>query len=346
MKDNIQPVKDRQGRKYNLTFNNPLDMIPPMSHDEIKKAVGTLGSVSYWCLADEIGLNEHTPHTHLYLYSASPIRFSTIKKRFPQAHIELAYGDSQENRAYILKEGKWKNTEKTETSIQGTFEEFVVMPIRESMSARGELQFIYEMIESGLSTAEILKAYPQAMRYLDKIDRARQLLIEEKYKNTWRDLTVTYIFGLTETGKTRSIMEKYGYSNVFRITDYDHPFDSYKNNSVLIFEEFRSSIKIQNMLNYLDGYPCELPARYNNKTACYLEVYIITNIFLEQQYVNIQVESPETWKAFLRRIDQVIWYQDKDTIITYDSVNEYLERNNQFHSLTKEEQECLPFEQI
>ena len=107
MKNNIQPVKDRQGRKYNLTFNNPLDMIPPMSHDEIKKLVGTLGSVSYWCLADEIGLNEHTPHTHLYLYSASPIRFSTIKKRFPQAHIELAYGDSQENRDYILKEGKW-----------------------------------------------------------------------------------------------------------------------------------------------------------------------------------------------------------------------------------------------
>ncbi len=233
MKNNIQTVKDRQGRKYNLTFNNPLNMIPPMSHDEIKKAVGTLGSVSYWCLADEIGLNEHTPHTHLYLYSASPIRFSTIKKRFPQAHIELAYGDSRENRAYILKEGKWKNTEKTETSIQGTFEEFGVMPIRESMSARGELQFIYEMIESGLSTAEILKAYPQAMRYLDKIDRARQLLVEEEYKNTWRDLTVTYLFGMTETGKTRSIMEKFGYSNVFRITDYDHPFDSYKNNSVI-----------------------------------------------------------------------------------------------------------------
>ena len=346
MKNNIQTVKDRQGRKYNLTFNNPLNMIPPMSHDEIKKAVGTLGSVSYWCLADEIGLNEQTPHTHLYLYSASPIRFSTIKKRFPQAHIELAYGDSRENRDYLLKTGKWKNSEKAETSVPGTFEEFGVMPIRESMSARGELQFIYEMIESGLSTAEILKAYPQAMRYLDKIDRARQLLVEEEYKNTWRDLTVTYIFGMTETGKTRSIMEKFGYSNVFRITDYDHPFDSYKNNSVIIFEEFRSSIKIQNMLNYLDGYPCELPARYNNKTACYLDVYIITNIFLEQQYVNIQVESPETWKAFLRRIHKVIWYQDKDTIITYDSVNEYLERNNQFYSLTKEEQECLPFEPI
>ena len=75
-------------------------------------------------------------------------------------------------------------------------------------------------------------------------------------------------------------MEKYGYSNVFRVTDYIHPFDSSKNHSVIIFEEFRSSLKIQDMLNYLDGYPCELSARYNNKTACYLEVYIISNILL------------------------------------------------------------------
>ena len=81
--------------------------------------------------------------------------------------------------------------------------------------------------------------------------------------------------------------------------DYTHPFDSYKStHKIIIFEEFRSSIKIQDMLNYLDGYPCELVARYNNKIACYLEVFLISNILLEQQYVNIQAESPETWKAF------------------------------------------------
>lgn len=69
-------------------------------------------------------------------------------------------------------------------------------------------------------------------------------------------------------------MEKYGYGNVFRITDYTHPFDNYKNQEVVIFEEFRSSLKIQDMLNYLDDYPCELVARYNNKIACYLTAYI------------------------------------------------------------------------
>ena len=56
------------------------------------------------------------------------------------------------------------------------------------------------------------------------------------------------------------------------------------------------------MLNYLDGYPCELPCRYNNKLACFTKVYIITNIPFAQQYANIQTESKETWRAFCRRI--------------------------------------------
>lgn len=340
----VETMKDRQTRKYNITFNNPLVMIPPMTHEQIKLEVGKLGSVVYWCMADEIGLTEQTPHTHVYIYSASPIRFSTIKNRFPQAHIESAYGTSEENRNYILKAGKWEKTNKTETSIPGTFEEFGEMPSKEKMSAKGELQFIYDMIESGFNTAEILRVFPQAMRYLEKIDRTRQLLIEDEYKNTWRDLKVTYIYGKTETGKTRSVMEEYGYSNVFRITDYTHPFDSYKNHQVIIFEEFRNSLKIQDMLNYLDGYPCELVARYNNKIACFQTVFLISNVPLEFQYINIQTESPATWQAFLRRIHKVVHYEDTGEITTYHSVKEYFERDTGFHTLTKEEQCRLPFE--
>lgn len=211
------------------------------------------------------------------------------------------------------------------------------------MNAKGELQFIYDMIESEYTTAEILRTFPQAIRYLEKIDRTRQILIEDEYKNMWREMSIFYIFGKTETGKTRSVMEKYGYGNVFRVTDYTHPFDNYKNQKVVIFEEFRSSLRIQDMLNYLDGYPCELVARYNNKIACYMKVYIISNIPLEQQYTNIQTESPSTWLAFLRRIHKVIWYQDVKNIITYDSVNEYMERDNDFRDLTDGEQERLPF---
>ena len=86
---------------------------------------------------------------------------------------------------------------------------------------------------------------------------------------------------------------------------------------VVIFEEFRSSFKIEDMLNYLDGYPLMLPSRYNDKEACYTKVYITTNWTLGQQYKNVQTEHPTTWQAFLRRIHKVYNFDiSKDTPVS------------------------------
>ena len=152
---------------------------------------------------------------------------------------------------------------------------------------------------------------PDGMLHIDKVERVRYAVMQEQFKNTFRQLEVYYCYGKAGCGKTRSIMEKYGYENVSRITDYKHPFDNYKGQDVIIFEEFRSSLKIQDMLNYLDGYPLDLPCRYNNKIACFTKVYIISNIPLNEQYTDIQRNYEETWKAFLRRIKQVLFYSDK-----------------------------------
>ena len=62
------------------------------------------------------------------------------------------------------------------------------------------------------------------------------------------------------------------------------------------------------MLNYLDVYPLSLPARYNDKVACYTKVYITSNISLNEQYKNIQTLRSETWRTFLRCIHKVIEY--------------------------------------
>ena len=50
-------------------------------------------------------------------------------------------------------------------------------------------------------------------------------------------------------------------------------FEGYHGQEVLVFEEFSGQIPIEDMLNYLDIYPLSLPARYNDKTACYTKVY-------------------------------------------------------------------------
>ena len=96
---------------------------------------------------------------------------------------------------------------------------------------------------------------------------------------------------------------------ICRITSYRNGkgvlFDNYVNNDVLVFEEFSSNIPIEEMLNYLDCYPLMLPARYSDKVACYTTVYITSNMPLKMQYIDIQRNKPETWKAFLRRINHV-----------------------------------------
>ena len=164
---------------------------------------------------------------------------------------------------------------------------------------------ILEMVEAGASDGEIMRAYPSAMNHLKNIEQARQTLLEEKYGVDWRTVEVTYIWGETGVGKTRSVVEKYGYKNVFRVTNYTHPFDGYKGQDVILFDEFRSSLKFSDMLAYIDGHPVMLPCRYADKVACYTKVYIISNIPLEKQYPLVQVEEPAGYAAFRRRIKEV-----------------------------------------
>ena len=113
-------TKNTQARKWLLTINNPLSC--GLDHDRLVELL-QLFCPDYFCLADEIA-STGTYHTHVFLYSASPIRFGTIKNRFPTAHIDKASGTAAENRDYIRKEGKWAETAKVQTSVAGTFLEF------------------------------------------------------------------------------------------------------------------------------------------------------------------------------------------------------------------------------
>lgn len=295
-------ITDSRCRKWQITINNPLEK--GYTHDKIKEILKQYKGCSYWCMSDEKGNKEETYHTHVFIYCNSAVKFSVMKKRFEGGHFEMARGTSAENREYVFKIGKWLNTTKEETRIEGTQEEWGECPI-ERQGARNDIADLYDMIKQGMSDYEILEEMPESLLNLEKIERARQTVRQELYKDTFRHLEVAYIWGLTGTGKTRSIMDKYGYSNVFRITDYMHPFDNYKGQEVVVFEEFRSSVKISEMLNYLDGYPLELPCRYANKFACFTKVYIITNIPLGQQYPSIQCDEYETFRALLRRVRNV-----------------------------------------
>ena len=325
--------KDRQARGWQITINNPKDK--DMGHYKIKEVLKAIPSMVYWCMCDEVG-EQGTEHTHIYIKTRNPIKFSTLKNKFPAAHIEKAQGTPQENRDYIRKEGKWEDTEKKETNLVDTFEEWGELP-KGHKGKRSDLSILFDMIENGMSNSEILRQNPDYLKYLNHIERTRQALREEEFKNRWREIECFYVFGETNTNKTRTWMEKYGYENVYRITNYNGNavWDGYRGQDVIIFEEYRSQILISELLTWCEGYPnCSLRARYADKVACFTKVAFISNIPLEEQYPNVQEDSPATWRAFLRRIQKVYHHITKDNIIEYKSVDDYMHRGEGFQPLT------------
>lgn len=292
-----------QFRNFCLTINNE-----DRSDKELFEYCKELNNIKYFVFQREIG-KQGTEHVQMYLEFSMPKKFETIKSYFPRAHIEERRGTKSQAREYCMK---------TETQFHEPLEygNFV------DNGKRSDLNDIYELVKDGATDYEIMELYPtQFMRYSKAIQQCRQTYVFNKYKKVFRQLEVNYIYGPAGCGKSRFVMDKYGYENVYRVTNYNSgAFDTYQGQDIIVFEEFRSSFPIVDMLNYLDGYPLQLPCRYTNITACYTKVYIITNISLSEQYKSVQEKHDETWKAFLRRINKVYHFdnrEDKTSIIGY-----------------------------
>lgn len=356
----IMLVKDTpkiRSRKYLLTINNPAQH--NLSHNTISETIDNSKiAVRYYAVCDETG-SQGTYHFHVFLYFKNAIDFQTIKGMFPQAHIDIAKGTAEECKAYLLKSNKkhnkaddgsyqYKDTSgKTHSGVNhsDTFEEHGECP-KDHAGARNDLEQLYNYVKDGLTNAEIVELMPKTgIKYLDKINRLRHDYLEDKYKNSRRlDLKVHYIFGKTGTGKTRDILDQYADSEVYRVTDAQHPFDSYKQQSVIVYEEFRSSLRLQDMLNYLDIYPVDLPARYSPKVCCAETIFVVSNWTFEMQYAELQKdpEQKASYEAWVRRFNGEVREYTDSGIKVYKTMQEYLHRDTDFVSL--DESVELPFD--
>lgn len=303
---------DLQSRKWLLTLNNPLDF--GFTREEIIERC-KMFMPEYFCMADEIATTG-TFHTHVFIYSKAPMRFSTLKKRFPEGHIDKAFGSSKENRDYVSKEGKWEYEEKAETKVEGSFYEWGTLPENEDKGTR--LEYLVRNISSGMRTVDIIKDNPTFALKMRDVEALRQMITSEQKGYVFRKVETWYLWGKSGSGKTRSIYEQNDIHSIYRITNYRNNqvlFDGYDGEENLVFEEFHSNIPIGDLLNYLDMYPLKLPARYQDRQAMYTRVYITSNIPLDQQYREVQRNMPEVWNAFLRRITKCLEFKGNGVVI-------------------------------
>ena len=157
---------DPQSRKWQLTINNPQDC--GLDRERLLDILSRF-SLDYFALSDEIA-STGTPHTHVFLYAHSNLRFSTIHNRLPTAHIEKALGTVQQNRNYIAKAGPWSGTAKAETQVEGSFYEWGTPPTEQEERSPAMTKLLQSVKEGRSTTAPRPAPTPRPEAQISPLD--------------------------------------------------------------------------------------------------------------------------------------------------------------------------------
>lgn len=244
----------------------------------------------------ETGGKTKKKHLQCYLEMKNAKTMSACKKAYfgAKSHLEMRRGTPFEAWTYCEMECKPLFTKG-------------VAPTEDEDAPTSGWDAIKEAIDGGSDEYSIMNEYPSFYaRYSTGIGKMIHQRDLHTKMNKWRNVTVTYLYGATGVGKTRGVLEAADDPTlVYRVSNYQNPFDGYCGQDIILFEEFRSSLPVEKMLIYLDGYYCALPCRYADKMANWTQVFIVSNIPLTEQYSLIQENHPETYEALERRVDKV-----------------------------------------
>ena len=212
-------------------------------------------------------------------------------------YISPKKGTRLQARDYSLKQGTYEEENTTQVLPPIQFGDWV------DNGQRLDLEDLAVDIENGKTDLEIYKRDPVTfMRHQRMIKETRAMLHTSEWRTLYRNVEVCYISGPPRCGKTSMITKHFGYENIHRITDLENPWDSYHSQDIVIFEEFRESFPLRDMLAWLEGHPVELPARYFNRQAAYTKVFIISNWPWADQYESQRTHTPIDYEALISRI--------------------------------------------
>jgi len=299
--------KNERKRRWFITIMNP--EAHGLSRDAIIALLTSL-SPQYFCFAHELSPTTETLHVHILLCFEHARAFSSLKSKLPTANIQAVRGSVSDCLAYIR-----KGEQDSESAEKSMFYECGEAPIDRKNSTSTPKSFqILEAIKSGASDLEIMDAIPGAVYQARNLDALRQAVLKEKYGNERREVVTTFIQGVTGSGKTHYVYAQAERdSDICRITNYKRGllFDDYSaSQKIVCLDEFASNfVPIGELLTLTDCYPLQLKSRYVDKVAGFNQVFIISNLLLEEHYRYEQTHQPEVWQALLRRIDKILLFK-------------------------------------
>lgn len=278
-----------------------------LNHEGIQKGIKSFASLVYGCFDLEVS-NNGVPHAHAYLVFDYQVRVSTVKNVFGKfIHIEKAQGSHAQCIAYCEKSGE-ALAKKKETQVEGSFWETGTRPLDRAEKRKGVWASVYAMAKTGeFSALDILEANPSLAGHLDKIETLVARCKAQESKKRWRDVEVLLLYGDTATGKTTWAYENHSTGGIYRVTDYEHPYEGYSGEKTMVYDEFdhkAHTMNLSSILQLTDRFPlgAALTRRYSNLVPEFETVIFISNEPPNAMYKKV---PPKQWNAFLRRINHI-----------------------------------------
>ena len=277
----------------------------------------------YWIFSEEIGDGGYHHYQGFLQTGKAPVRLRTMITQM----IDLGYtGPDGQGEIHFQPRGRQPVEEaiaycrKEDTHVAGPWTDGVP-DLKASAGKRSDLIRLNDAIMSGMTYDEILRDPELTVIAASKMAwvkaRCKIAYKDQIAKEEDRQVEVIYRWGTPGSGKTYSVMHGYPRDQIYRVTDYQSPFDSYSGQKILFLDEFYGGAKgceisWSQLQDILDVYPMEVHSRYaNNASARWTTVVISCNRPLEDQYP--EIIGPMR-ASLLRRIDCVEhWTRDKIT---------------------------------
>lgn len=266
-------VTDTRHRRWILTV--PAEGEKGVSRDELQQALAPYESFLGQLEQGEGGTEYR--HWQLVLVHSEPVRFSTLRRKLPTAHVEPVR-DLRAALAYVQKDDTRVTNEKP--LVKGD-----IRP-GPGQGHRSDLDALRRRILDGQETAdELLLSDAGAWRHSRMVGDLVGARDRHRQEGKLRDVQVRVVFGDTGTGKTSAVLDGLqALGSVCRVTHWGSgAFDGYDGQDALFLDEFAGQPPISELLTWLDTYPVALPARYRPRQAAFVRVVLCSNA------------PPETW---------------------------------------------------
>lgn len=304
-------------KRWFLTINN-------YTEDETTKLRNY--ACDYMCMGFEVAPTTGTLHVHVYFEFKSGKKFSTMKRAFPRARLEVAKGTLDQCKTYCSKDGQFEE--------RGT---------PKQQGQRNDLNHIAEMLESGASIGEVARAAPaEFIRYSRGIEALRIALRAAPRQGR---SAITWLHGKAGTGKSYYAKARHPNGKLFIKEPGNKWWDGYDFQEAVLIDDFDPSDGYwstndgyRNLLRLLDEGPCKVEVKGNTME-------------FNSKFIYITCEHPPSYYWSGNKLDQVLsrigevrlmqgeWRQHRqaDAARILDQANEQLARE-EFINLLEQEQ--------